>query len=183
MHADAFVEMLQSLGRKILAARPAAYPQPITRSARTWAAIYRIDPPPSQPVQDDIADLMTRYYISPAVIREFSFVRPQFGVRRVLFLVFKAPDRKPINLFVDTFEHQVYQAAHNGDEQMPIGQLSPAFLDCLGSYAYFLSHCTTQNLSNLSQLRLLQDDFLTRIHTIPGSDWWQQTVMRRESNE
>lgn len=178
MHAEAFVELLQSLGRKILSTRPGTYPQPITQAALTWAAIHPIEPPPSQPVQDDIADLVARYYISPAVIGDFAFVPPTLRLRRLRFLTFKLPNRKAINLFVDTFESAVYQAPNTWDTQTSIEQTSSDFLDCLGSYAHHLSYCTLQNIAVVSQLRSLESEFLLRISTLPGSAWWRQTVSR-----
>ncbi len=178
MHADDFVEMLQSLGRKILAARPSTYPQRITQSAHTWAAIHPIEPPPAQTVQDDIADLMTRYYISPVIIGDFAFVPPDLRLRRMRFLTFKSPNRKAINLFVDTFESQVYQAPNTWDTQTSIEQTSGNFLDCLGSYAHHLSNCTLQNIAVAAQLRSLESEFLYRIGTIPGSAWWHQVFDR-----
>ncbi|MEJ5223755.1 MAG: hypothetical protein WHV44_04810 [Anaerolineales bacterium] len=178
MHADDFVEHLQSLGRKILSTRPGAYPQPITQAARTWAAIHPIEPQPDQTVQDDIADLMARYYISPVVIGDFAFVTPTLRLRRLRFLTFKRPNRKALNLFVDTFESKVYQAPNAWDTQTSIEQSSSDFLDCLGSYAYHLSLCTVQNIAVPSQLRSLESEFLMRIGSIPGSVWWRQTVDR-----
>lgn len=178
MHADAFVELLQSLGRKLLATRPGTYPQPITQAARSWAAIHPIDPPPSQPVRDDIADLLARYYISPVVIGDFAFVPPALRLRRLRFLTFKLPTRKAVNLFVDTFESLVYQAPNAWDTQTSIEQASGDFLDCLGSYAHYLSNHTVQNIAVAAQLRSLESEFLARIGAIAGSAWWRQNIIK-----
>ncbi len=178
MHATDFVDQLQGLARKMLPARAGTYPQPIIRSAKSWAAIYPIEPPPQQAVQDPIADLLTRYYISPTLIGNFTFVSPDLGLRRLRFLVYKSPRQKAINLYVETFENQVYQAPNTWDTQTSINQTSGDFLDCLGSYAYHLSHCTLSNLSVAAQLRSLESEFLMRISAIAGSAWWRENIIK-----
>jgi len=176
MNADQFVRDLQALADKILSAKP-NYPQSTVRSAQTWTAIRAINPAPDRDLNDDIADLLARFYISPVVVGEISFATPWPGMRRIRFATFKDPSRKAIHLYVDTYESLVYQAPNAWDTQTSIDQNSNDFLDCLYNYAYYLSLRTTQQIMVTSQLRSLESGFIERIRHISGYEWWLRNIV------
>lgn len=176
MKADNFIDSLRNLSQKVLAAKPGEYPQSTIQNARTWRDIRVIEPRPTQVVQDDIADLLACYFVSPVVIGEFKFEPPLPGMRRLRFATFKPKNRPMASLYVDTFENMVYQSTSASQTQSLISQTSGDFLDCLSSYAYYLSHRTTRSIADAVQLRSLESEFLSRISSIPGSEWWRQNI-------